>query len=126
MPRRNAQLDVYRQRFLEKLGPGTQVKKLWAEKVLLPEYADRFRLKDDGTLEVLEIGETTPYDVSKGQDPVDLLVQDVLRTVPSEFRVLGRPDTGGGTNGAGSGEIKPRSMREIQQIQRQQVGYASP
>ncbi len=123
--RRNDQLGIHRGRFLQKLGPGTQVDKEWAETVLATKYADRFRLDDGGHLEVLEVGESTPYDAASG-DPVDLLVQDVLRTVPGKYRILGTPAPGGGTQGGGTTDVRPRTLSEIQDRQKQVVGYASP
>lgn len=125
--RRNDQLAIHRNRFLQKLGPGTQVDKEWAETVLAAKYADRFRLDEAGNLEVLEVGETTPYDAAGG-DPVDLLVQDVLRTVPGKYRILSQqPAGGGGTQGGGATtDVRPRTLEQIQQKQRETVGYASP
>jgi len=124
--RRDDQLAIHRQRFITKLGPGTQVDKEWAEEVLAQKYADRFRLDDAGKLEVLEVGETTPYDAATADAALDLLVQDVLRTVPGKYRILGTPTPGGGENGRGSLETKPKSIDQIREVQRLKVGYASP
>ncbi|MBA2672028.1 MAG: hypothetical protein H0U67_16790 [Gemmatimonadetes bacterium] len=121
--RREDQLAIHRQRFVSKLGPGTQVDKEWAETVLASKYADRLRLDDEGHLEVLEVGESTPYDAAGG-DPIDLLVQDVLRTVPGKYRILGTPSPGGGTQGGGSAEVKPKSKEELAAARKREGTYA--
>ena len=123
--RRNDQLAIHRQRFIQKLGPGTKVDKEWAEEVLANKYADRIRLDNEGRLEVLEPGENTAYDAASG-DPIDLLVQDVLKAVPGRYRIMGTPQGGGGEQQRGTGHVKVRTPEEIKESLKQKVGYAQP
>lgn len=123
--RRSDQLAIHRQRFLQKLGPGSKVDKEWAEEVLVNKYADRIRFDSEGKLEVLEPGETTAYDAASG-DPIELLVQDVLKTVPGRYRILGPANPGGGEQNRGGQQVKAKSQEEVQDSLKKHVGYATP
>lgn len=118
-------LAGYRARFVKELGPGIHVDEDWAETVLAAKYADRFRLGEGRKLEVLEPDETTPYG-SDVEDPIKQLAQDVLRTVPAKYRIMGRADAGGGVSSGATGDFKPRTDEQVREAQRRQVGYATP
>lgn len=96
---------------------------------LLPaQYTGNFVPDEESrTVKVLELGETSSYyDPSEG-DPAEQLARDVLAKVPPKYRILGNPEGGGGSqNGQNSGPMKPRSIAQIQEVQRQKVGYATP
>lgn len=123
--RREDKLAIYRQKFLAELGPDVNVDADYATDTLVPKYADRFRLTEDGKLEVLEPDETTPYDATAG-DPIKALAQDVLRSVKPKFRIMGQANPGGGVTGGASGDVKPRTDDEVRAMQRAKVGYATP
>jgi hypothetical protein len=121
--RRDDQIAIHRQRFHSKLQPGILVDKDYAD-VLMTKHQDRLKLNDEAKLEVLELGSDTAYDAADGQDPIDLLVQDVLRTVPAKFKLAGEPRPGSGVGGGGSGDLHPKTFEQIREQQKRSGLYA--
>lgn len=83
---------------------GARVEPKWAQRVVAQEYADRFVVKEDGTLGVLQIGETTEYDGETLEQKVAALAKDARKTVDSGF-VLTGADSGSGVRNGGGGTV---------------------
>ncbi|MBA2627581.1 MAG: hypothetical protein H0U85_06180 [Gemmatimonadales bacterium] len=92
-------IDTARQRFISAVSPN--VRESYRREVLPVGFADRFVAGDDGTVKVLELGKTTPYDPEDG-DPAEQLAHAVLEKVHPDFRLMGVPDAGAGTPANGT------------------------
>ena len=95
---------------------------------LLPsKYADRFVPDPETrTVRVLEIGEKDSYYDPADGEPAEQLARDVIAKLPAKARIMGSPDGGGGAQNGGGGPQKPKTIGQIQETQRQKVGYAMP
>lgn len=70
-----------------------------------PEVAGRIRITDEGELEVLQDGKDVPLTVPDKQDPLDVLVKEIVKgTAPSLIKADG--DAGAGIDSGGSGGTK--------------------
>lgn len=67
-----------------------------------PDLRGRLRYDDDGNLELLQKGSDRPIPVPEGKDPVDLLVDEVVKATPAKFVRQDVP-TGSGVGGGGGG-----------------------
>lgn len=94
----------------------------YAETVAAAKYGDRFVASDEGTLGVLQLGETTEYDAADEDGKIKALAADVRKIVPPRF-INTNADSGAGVGRQGSGGNTydaakvGREMAEQQKVQ---------
>jgi hypothetical protein len=89
-----------------------------------PEYNDRITFrKDDGKLEVLQAGSSTPLVPADGKDALDLLAGEIRAKVPAKF-VTSQSDDGSGDRGGpgGSGQTNWTDYRKRIETERETSG----
>lgn len=74
----------------------------YAREVAAVKYRDRIDAKPDGSVRVLQVGGTLPYDAADEEGAIEALAKDVLKTVPAKL-VTSPADSGGGSGGGGGG-----------------------
>lgn len=89
----------------------------YAREVLAKKYHDRFTAGDDGSVAILQLGGTEPYDVDGEDAQVDALATAVAKTVPPRY-VLSAADSGSGLRGAGGGTQHRRTPDEVKDEKR--------
>lgn len=87
----------------------------YADEVLTARHADRHRVREDGTREVLRPGEDTAYEAADVRAAIALLAADVAKTVPPKFQMVG----GEGGGGRGTGSYGAGASRTVEQIRDQ-------
>ena len=81
---------------------GVKVEDDWADRVVASEFDDRFVERDDGSLDVLQVGETTAYDGKTLDEKIASLAADVRKKVNPKYLITST-DRGGGVGGGGTG-----------------------
>lgn len=102
---------------------GTRIDPQWAEKVVAAEHGDRFVIKDDGTLGVLQPGETTEYDADTLDKKIAALAKDARKAVPSAY-VLTGADSGSGVRGGGGGGVGLKTVEQIRKEKEQNSAFS--
>lgn len=89
----------------------------YAKEVLRTRYADRVTVADDGTIGVLQLGETAEYDAPSEDEKIAALAADIRKAVPSKF-INTNADTGAGIRGGSGGAIGLKTVEQIRQEKR--------
>jgi hypothetical protein len=90
-----------------------------------PELTERLTVADDGGLEVLASDGKTPLTVPAGKDPLDFLVDEVVKGTAAEF-VKVNGDRGSGTSGGAAGGEKGMGAKLLEGAQERINSRPSP
>jgi hypothetical protein len=95
---------------------------------LLTQYEDRLIERDDGTADVLQIGEASAYDGKTFDEKVAALAADIRKKVPEKYLITGG-DNGagvGGDRGSGGGGGKWSDFRKELETEREKESAPGP
>lgn len=105
-------------------GQGFTVDDLWADKVVAADIDDRIVVKDDGSIDVLELGQTTSYDGDTVDAKLAALARDARKAVPSQY-LISNADAGAGirgSNGGGAaGNTWTQFRKDVEKERKQQI-----
>lgn len=123
----NRQATILQQKLEKKLVP-------LAAKLLVkdPDVLARIHPKDDGSIEVMQAGKEIPFSPAKGQDALDLLVEDLVKNEPTDHRRAETDEGSGLQNGSSStggkntfDRIREQKKAEIDKRAKQAEGIKS-
>jgi hypothetical protein len=125
---RNLRLQVFRDKFASYLTRADQANVRVDDdpliiRALVEQYVDRYVQNEDGSEEVLQIDNDTPYDGRTLDDKIAALAQAARRNVSSKF-LIAATDTGSGVRGPGGGTSNGGLLTQEQVIERRRVDPA--
>lgn len=103
---------------------GTRIEPQWAEKVVAAELNDRFVIKEDGTLGVLQPGEAVEYDADTLDKKIAALAKDARKTVASTYVLTGSDSGAGARGGGGGGGTGLKTPEQIRKEKEQNSAFA--
>lgn len=84
------------------------------------EVLKRINPRDDGSVEVMQAGKEIPYSPAEGQDPIDLLVDELVKAAPTDYR-LAEGDEGSGIQSGPAGTQSKSRFDKIRDDKKKQI-----
>lgn len=118
---RSREIEINRQMTLLKTKLEKKVNPLYA-KLLTQDLDIRKRIhpKDDGAVEVMQAGKEIPFSPAEGQDPIDLLVDELVKAAPTDYR-LAEGDEGSGVQNGPAGAPRKTSFDKIRENKQKEL-----
>jgi uncharacterized membrane protein YqiK len=93
---------------------GQRADREYAELIAAAKLDDRVVVKADGSIDVLQIGESTAYDGETLDQKIDALVKDFRPSIPASF-LLTNADSGAGVRSGGGAGVGLKTLEQIKQ-----------